>query len=348
MTDQLPVISLQGNAAQRGESYGSQARARIEATFEFYEKVIFRNSPLSVEQIRNRAYRAADLIDKSDGNYTDEIGGIAIGSGLEPWQIYVLNARTEILNANVGECTALYFQDTALMGQTWDWIRQLEDLAIVVHVETPEGRSFVSLTEPGMLAKIGMNDRGVGACLNFLMASQEFDGVPVHVTLRALMDCESLSEARGVIERSGCGKSSHILMGDSQGDCFGVEFAGGDTAFIDPSDGVLMHTNHCIAPGMESTMVPTSRERLSQAGKWVDRDGDRSLDNLGRILSDDSLGNESILSCYHAEPELGGLDVGTCATVLMDLPRCEFHVRKGPTPHATFQKIAVGGECGLR
>jgi hypothetical protein len=62
---------------------------------------------------------------------------------------------------------------------------------------------------------------------------------------------------------------------------------------------------------------------------------------MQQILLDDSLGAQSIQSCYRPEAALGGLEVGTCATVIMDLPRRVFYARKGPGGEASFQTIAM-------
>ena len=136
---------------------------------------------------------------------------IAEAARIEPWCVFLLNARTEVLNASVGECTSLAVPETRILAQTWDWIRELEELVVITEVEKDDGQRFVTLVEPGMLAKIGMNSRGFGVGLNFLKAEQSLDGVPVHLVLRALLECSNLAEAREVIRRSGLGKASFIL-----------------------------------------------------------------------------------------------------------------------------------------
>lgn len=333
----LPYITLSGSPRERGLAHGRQLKDRIHKTFNFYQQAIFHNSSLNVEQIQARARQVAKLIEGFETDFITEIEAIAEGADIDSWKIYALNARTEILNAPVAECTSLYFEETALLGQTWDWIRELEELIVIVRYEYADGRNIITLTEPGMLAKIGLNNSGLGVCLNFLVSSHELDGVPVHIVLRAILECSSIDEAREKIGRSGTGKSSHFLVGDANGKCFGMEFAAGKCIEIGSQNGVLVHTNHCIGQGIESSMIPTSAERLEQARQHLDKITNHTLEDMQSVLLDDRCGHESIQSNYHPEEVLGGLEVGTCATVIMDLQKNSLYARKGPGTQRKFQ-----------
>jgi isopenicillin-N N-acyltransferase-like protein len=172
-----------------------------------------------------------------------------------------------------------------------------------------------------------------------MISSHELNGVPVHIVLRAILECTSIDEAHEQIGRSGTGKSSHFLVGDANGQCFGMEFAAGKCGEIGAQNGVLVHTNHCIGPDMESSMIPTSAERLEQARQRLATLGSHTLEDMQTILLDDSRGNESIQSNYHPEELLGGLEVGTCATVIMDLKQHRFYARKGPGTTLDFQCV---------
>ncbi len=335
----LPYISLSGGPRERGLAHGTQLKARIHKTFEFYQQAIFQNSLLDSEQIQARAMQAAELIAKFEADFCIEIEAIAEAAEIDSWKIYALNVRTEILNAPVAECTSLYFEESSLQGQTWDWMRELEDLIVILRYEFADGRYIITLCEPSMLAKIGLNSSGLGVSLNFLMSNHSLDGVPVHILLRAILECVSLDEAREKIALSGAGKSSHFLVGDANGQCFGMEFAGGNCKEIASDNGVLVHTNHCIGEGIESLMIPTSSERLRQARQHLQSTNSYSIEDMQTILLDDSQGIESIQANYHPEEVLGGLEVGTCATVIMDLQQSKLYARKGPGKTRDFQSF---------
>ena len=84
-------------------------------------------------------------------------------------------------------------------------------------------------------------------------------------------------------------------------------------------------------------MIPTSKERLSQARKQLRTLDNHTIEDMQDILLDNSCGGDSIQSNYHSEELLGGLEVGTCATVLMDLHQHKLYARKGPGTTRDFQ-----------
>jgi len=340
---QIPQITVAGGPRERGLSHGERLKGRIHQTFDFYAREIFRTSPLDMEEIRHRAAHVRDTILGFRPDYGTEIEAIAEGAGMEAWQIYALNARTEILNARTAECTAVLFRDTAMLGQNWDWIREMEEQVVLLNYHFGNGHRIATLTEPGMLAKIGLNSRGIGVCLNILFSSHRLDGLPVHILLRAILDCTDLGEVRETVQRAGGGKASHFLVADDQGDYCSIEFAGSQRYEVQPFDGCLIHTNHYIAPGTENmdVLVPGSEERLVQGKEWLRGIGGHDLEQMKSILLDDSAGSKSINSCYHAEELLGGLQVGTCATVIMDLPLRRLYLKKGPGAAGGFVQVPV-------
>lgn len=339
----FPHFCFGGEPQARGMAYGAELRDRIHATFALYTESLFAQSPFSTEEIRLRADRFRQIITDFSPAYTAELDAVAAGADMARWQIYALNARTEILNAPVAECTAMYFQDTAVLGQNWDWVAALEDLAVLVTWDLPNGRKVLSFTEPGMLGKIGLNDRGIGVCLNILFSPHKLDGLPVHVLTRALLDCGNLDEVRATLVRSGFGKSSHFLIADDSGNCCSMEFAGGQCFEVQPVDGALLHTNHCIAAEAVdmAALIPTTLERFDQGQRWLGQTATRDLAFMKQILLDDRQGPTSINSSYHPEALLDQQPVGTCATILMDLRRREMQIKKGPGHEGEFSHLAL-------
>jgi isopenicillin-N N-acyltransferase like protein len=339
----FPYIEVAGDAKSRGFNYGTALRDSIVATWQYYRDTVFTTSKLSRGEITQRAKRIRELIGDFNPDYCTEIEAIAEAAGLAAWEVYALNARTEILNAVVGECTAVYLPDSRVLGQTWDWLAALENLVAITKYTDLDGDRIVTLAEPGQLAKIGLNSSGIGVCLNFLVAPHALEGVPVHVLIRALLECRDLADARRTIARAGHGKASHFLIADAHGDALSYEFAGSRSGEVPPVDGVYAHTNHCIAPTRDPRgyVIPTSVERLAAARAQAAQRDESSVEAMKRILSYDDDTPSAINVRYRPEPLLGGDDVGSCATLIMDLPARELHVRKGPNPMRPFIRIAV-------
>lgn len=341
--DVLPILDVAGDGRARGLAYGAHYGERVRRTWRYYAETVFATSKLSSAEIERRTAKVRELIGAFSPDLRDEIDAIAEGAGLPRWTMHALNARTEILNARVGECTALYVPATRTLGQTWDWLAPLEDLIVLTRCTYPDGHRLLTMAEPGQLAKVGMNSAGLGVCLNFLVAPHGLEGVPVHVLLRALLECTSLAAARRLLDAAGLGKSSHFLLADDQGQALSFEFAGTRKGEVPAVEGGYVHTNHCIAPDRDPDgyEIDTSPERLAAARALLADAPRADVDGVKRLLDFNDGGKASIRVTYRPEPMMGGGLIGSCATVVMDLPGRSMHVRKGPDPARAFARHAV-------
>jgi len=339
----FPEVHVRGAPTARGRAHGEALRAAIHETYAFYLERLFAGGPLERAAIAERAHQIALLVRERAPDLAAEIEGIAAGADLPAWQVYVLNARTEILNARVGECSALYFGDSHLLAQNWDWVEPLEALCAVLVHERDDGHRHVSLVEPGMLAKIGLNDAGLGVCLNILFAPHDLDGLPVHVLIADVLNRRDFAAAQAALEGAGLGKASHLLVADAAGHAVSMEYMGAERHALAPRDGVLLHSNHCLAHGAAGRRqdLASSCARYDRLAEAVAADPARDLPRARAILSDAGLPEPVLLQPYHEQSLLGRERVGTCATVMMELAERRFHVRRGPRPNAPFQTISL-------
>ena len=180
-----PVVrSVEADPGGRGRAFGAGSRdgvlrcwAGYERLFEVWDADVREIAEATLE--RTRAWAP---------NLAAEIEGIAAGVGLETWQIAALNARTEILARGRGECSTvvlLPLDAPPRTLQTWDWHEHLDDVKLVWdtgHVRT--------LTEYGIVGKIGVNSAGLGVHMNILHHASDGggDGVPVHIVARRILD----------------------------------------------------------------------------------------------------------------------------------------------------------------
>lgn len=348
--DHFPHFTFSGDPRTRGLAYGRALRDRIHATFAVYNERLFVKSPLTQAEFMARAERVRTMIAEFNNAFVEELDAIADSADIARWKIYLLNARTEILNAEVGECTALCFPQSRVMGQTWDWFDGFEELAVLVTYERPDRTRVLAFTEPGMLAKIGFNSAGVGVCLNFLDHKHALDGVPVHILTRAVLECESVDAARRSIERSGFGKSSHFLIGDAAGDALSIEFMGDTSALVERFRNAYLHTNHCIFPGAPADVTEASSStacRLTRAHALLESNDERTFDVLKHILLDEQGGDVAINNPFHPSAVFPGERIGSCGTFIMDLTRREIHVRKGPRDVNPLRVYTLDGAASV-
>ncbi len=326
----FPEITISGSPEERGSAYGAALTSQIETTIDYYATIFKKPSA----EIFERASHFRNMIEEFNPAYCREIDAIADAANIkEPLWLYALNARSEILafepSAKLNECTALCFPSSALLGQNWDWGRRLEDLVVLMQIEDREGHTIQMLTEPGIIGKIGLNSSGIGACLNILLIDKPLTGVPIHIVLRAILDARTLEEAKQAVRRAGYGKASNILFGDSQGEFNFVEFAGDQTFMRQSSGGCMIHTNHYleqqINPDEGDFRNSYTRFRVSnQIASGLDSYG---LEDMKMILSDHSDPEFPIWRAYVPDEDLE--DVGTVATLIMDLKQRQLHVRRG-------------------
>jgi isopenicillin-N N-acyltransferase-like protein len=170
----------------------------------------------------------------------EEVEGIAAGAGVDLRALMRLQARTELLGGQ--ECSLI--ARPGRLEQNWDW--HPEVVPFVWVVEQPGGRWFATLTEAGMLGKIGLSSAGLCFGLNFLRCSLDggLDGVPIHVLLRTLLErVDSFDDALRLLVAARVSASSCITVASAD-EVAAVEVSPGGARVIRTSP--LLHTNHFL------------------------------------------------------------------------------------------------------
>jgi len=373
----FPVIEVEGDAFVRGRLHGTLACSRIERSIATYAR-LFAYCGIDWDDAQRRAAGYQDTIGNLDAELLEEINGIAAGAGRRIEEILALNARTEILPPSYpgepsphwervqevnrgagipdwGECTAIAVQlpsgatRGALLAQNWDWLGTQREALVLLRVQESDGRRCLTLTEAGMLAKIGLNDRGLGVCLNLMRSRRDgqHPGVPVHVLLRALLKRSSVAEAIRLASSVTHGASSGVLCADRGGDAAALELSPGGVEALRPADGVLCHTNHFLMPAGsagEAPRAPTlsTEERLARIEALArGHRGSFTVDDIQAMLRDESEGAKSI--CRHPDVALAReARVETVASVVMELAAGVMHVAADVPSKVAYQPIALG------
>lgn len=317
----FPVIDLSGNAFERGYRHGVDARLRIAGSIRCYA-ALFASCGIDwlTAQSKARAYR--ELI-AGLGEVYDEIDGIAAGSGFLVDEILALNCRTEILpptflsaaevasddafarNRAIGfrdlsECTSFAVSGSRCadgstrIGQNWDWIGfQRANMVILRTKGRTHAPDFMTLTEAGMVAKIGVNANGLAIGLNILRADNDRQtlGIPVHIFQRLALDFNRVDELLTLAQSLRFSSSSNAIVGDSLGRIGALEYSPNGVALIEGDQGVVAHTNHFCDPMLARYQASladtlTTEPRLARAQQhligWPDRVTTRNMTTLLR------------------------------------------------------------------
>jgi isopenicillin-N N-acyltransferase-like protein len=357
----FPVLELSGNAFERGRLHGERARSRVERSLANYARLFaFHGLPWVEAQRRSAGYR--EVIGNFNAGLLEELEGIARGAGRPFGEILALNVRTEVMpakfltGADAGECTAIAVSPAAsasgeaMLAQNWDWVGAQRESMILLRVRADQGPSYLTLTEAGMLAKIGLNEAGLGVCLNILRSV--FDdgqpGIPVHVLLRALLGRASVADAVSFAGKLAFGGSSNVLCADRGGDSASLEFSPRGLRVVRDDGGTLCHTNHFLHPdaaGWQAEQLPnlSSGPRLECALRHASARAKHGIEDVKRLLRDESDGLLSI--CRHPDRSLPPeAQIESVASVIMELARGVLHVAPDVPSRCEYQAVAVASE----
>jgi len=348
-------LSQERSAGDRGRALGRAQQARIESNLEIYGR-LFAAGGLDSAGVRRLGEQALEQTAGWAPGLLDEMEGIAEGAGADRALIGALNARTELLAAAgaAGECSTVAVLGTATRDgrpfgfQTWDWHEELAGGWMVWEIEHADGRRVRTLTEAGIVGKIGVSAAGVGVHLNILGHAQDGPpvGVPVHVAARRVLD--DAEGAVGALEllagiTVSASSAVTVVADDSEGGvACSVELCPAGPAFVTPDTrGVLVRTNHFLAdPGRsgDAGLVegPDTVLRLDHAQRRMAHIPEGEIDPAAVLGAMTSHRGGSGAICRHPPRGAGfGDRWTTLATIVIEPAAGEMRVQRGgPCAHS--------------
>lgn len=380
----FPIITLTGTPYARGQQYGKQAAAQIRHSIASYALLFAHDRGIHWDDAQQLAANYVPILQQHAAPLLEEMQGIADAAGVHLLEIVALNARTELLAGsfyhqsenypaaqayNVAhnvpqipamqqrtECTTVAAQPTAtrtrstLLAQTWDWVKMQRDACVVLQIKpaNPGDLTIVTLTEAGIVGKIGLNSAGLGVCLNILSSTDDGSRValPIHVLLRMAMAHPDVASALALLHDVRGAASSCITLADAEGHACCVEITPSATAIIQPHDGVLAHTNHCLADAPRLHMTPllpasSSEPRYYRASALLrQHHGQLDAPTLMLLLRDEQ--DAPLCICRTSDDSLHPADqVETVAAVVLDLAQRVMHLAPDRPCATDFVALAM-------
>jgi isopenicillin-N N-acyltransferase-like protein len=242
---------VEPRAVDRGFAFGAALGSQVRRTVALYRRLL---QGMSLREAGS-AVRMPDAL-------MDEVEGIAAGARVNVFELLAVNARTELL---AGGCSVV--ARGPWLAQTWDW--HPGAAPVVWTVRLGDGW-LCTITEAGMVGKIGLNAWGVSCGFNHLRSSVDgVGGVPVHALARAVLECRSAAEAGAVI--GGASASVALTVAAPDG-LFCAEVAPGGVRFVAPDeDGWLVHTNHFLLPPARGEDAQVDAETLARRALLAER-----------------------------------------------------------------------------
>jgi isopenicillin-N N-acyltransferase-like protein len=311
--------SQEATPHERGIAFGRAQAAPVARTIALYRRMFAETNGADARELGAQV-RVSD-------SEREEIAGIAAGAGVDELELLAINARTEILaGAGPTECSVV--GAGGLLAQNWDWHPDAGASTVVWIVQEPSGAWFATLTEAGILAKIGLNHAGLGVCLNILRTTADggLHGTPIHILLRrVLQHCTTVDQALELLTAATVSASSAVTVATG-GDVASVELSPGGANVLRGSVGA--HTNHFLEPPRAGRDTV-----LDESVSTIPR-----LDIIRRAPLLEALRSHAGLPqsvCRHVVPADAWIDqTATVASVVMNLAARRLHVAAGhPCTH---------------
>jgi len=297
-------------------------------------------------------------IEAFDTDLHQELCSMAEGAQIAPELLAALNARTEILALlgakQRGECSTLVWANpwgAPVTAQTWDWHLEFAGGWLIWEIPHENGHITRTVTEYGILGKIGVNNRGLGVHFNILHHAQDGSsiGVPLHILSRHLLDAQYgfSNAALQCCQQAKVSASSVLTLigaADNASAAVSVELHPGGPSLVFPQEnGLLIHTNHFLAkaPAASDTEPRQFADTLIRYDLLHRRLHGRnafSEQELRDALNCRLMGSDGALNCQPTNPNGEPWTVyATLATVSLDVAAGQLRVFDGGPDGAPCQ-----------
>lgn len=348
---QFKVVELTGPPRRMGRQYGEALSAEMRQALESYLALIGGYHQVPREDLLAQSQKMLPAAVEFDPTVIEYVRGQAEGSGLSLMEAFFLRSADEMLfmqNGVAAMCTSFAVDGTVtadgrpLLGQNVDWF--LGTPCAVLKMRPDEGPPQLILALMGA-AEYNLSAAGIGLCANGTasMRPGTRPGAPYLCYMPRVMRAPDLDGMRELMREANRG-IAYFHFVDARGRMFGIESDVTGHQIIEPTGGVLVHSNHYTVPRFAEfdgakEIFPDSYARLERITALVDeRRGGFGLDDAKAILADHQ-GLPSAI-CRHPDPAVPEpLRAATLASFIMDPAERVMHVAAGnpcDTPYRTY------------
>ena len=253
-------VSLSGSGYELGLQHGTLLKKEIGEVVKKMKQNTATNLNKDAEQVLNEFHAYANFnesIKKYTPDLYEEIRGIAEGSGQAFNDIMVLNLLDEfwvyINTLENHHCSGMGIPSvngsTSYIAQNMDIEKYTDGYQILMRLERTITRpEQLILTHPGLIALNGMNETGIGACMNTLMQLKaSSSGLPVAFIVRRIINSTDKADVLDFIQSVPHASGQNYIIG-IRGEVFDFEASANKVVQFDPqnTNGTVYHTNHPI------------------------------------------------------------------------------------------------------
>ncbi len=244
MSTRYREVEVVGSPFEMGQQLGEAAREEVRGFAYVALERVNKTIAISREAALEVARQSAACVESYAPHMLDELRGVAQSSDVSFDDLVLLQVRNQLQPEEDAGCTS--FATPSIVAQNWDNDPALDPYTIVLRRRPTESPAVMNITQAGLIAYIGLNDAGIGVCLNTLPAPSRRIGVPHYFTVRALYESTSLEQAISAIRRAKRAIPANIMLATPQGPA-DLEVTI-DDVYLLRDRALVTHTNHCLHP----------------------------------------------------------------------------------------------------
>lgn len=245
-----PEFTIEGSPRQMGRQLGEQAGELVRRFCEIALESGQRMVSVTAEEAERVAAESMEYAREYAPHLMEEFEGVAESSGVRLLDLMLAQVRNQFSDDQQNACTSFSAspQFTAtnqhLLAQTWDADPALDEVTIVLTRKPTDAPAYLSVGQAGLIGYMGINEAGIGCCVNTLPAPSRGVGVPHYFSLRRIFEQSSLDDAVSVLESAYRAIPVNIMMTTPQGPA-NIEATPEAVHVLRDLD-YLVHTNHCL------------------------------------------------------------------------------------------------------
>ncbi len=372
----LKVISVEGNAYEKGFQHGQQLKKEIAELLPLWKADLLKKNNQSTVSIN---ISAADTLISNFIAFTNfipaikkytpellkEVEGIAVGSGQSFNDMYAYQLIDELWvyidkktkDTSMHHCSSL---GVPSMNGRLSYIAQNLDLGVwldhhqtLLHIKQykNEPEQYI-LTAPGIIALNGMNQHGIGVCANTLMQLKASnDGLPVAFIIRGLLAKTKGTAALNFLRTVKHASGQNYILGlmnkvyDYEASSQKVVQMKGDAS------GIVYHTNH---PLVNDDIKPWYEQYYKQflSGQTITRNSETRLTSLKNNIGKPGVKDDKFIKASlraKDDPNSPVCRDGTgkhgfnyASTIMTLMGKRSFQIAPGPPDESDYQIFYFG------
>ncbi|MBL0025797.1 MAG: hypothetical protein IPO98_12740 [Saprospiraceae bacterium] len=257
---ELKIVNFSGSGYELGLQHGKALKKEIGEIISAWKintsNELGKDADIVLESFYKYAY-FDEAIKQWTPELYEEIKGIAKGSEQQFNDVLVLNLLDEfwiyINNLNNHHCSAAGFParngHPAYISQNMDLEKYTDGFQVLMRLNrTAKSPEQLILTYPGLIALNGLNEDGIGVCVNTLMQLKAApSGLPVAFVIRHILNSTDKNDLLSFIQTVHHASGQNYVIG-IKGEVFDFEASANKVARFNPKNenGSIYHTNHPI------------------------------------------------------------------------------------------------------